>query len=124
MHVYRNSLAIAFGWLVVVNMVHAGFDHVVTFDESGIWNRNVQQAIEYGAIAAELTGAFWLGGDDPLGKTFWKAMDSSALGAISSEAMKHSKWRSDARHIRGYTLYIRIRPRPSSRLWTCAITRV
>jgi len=89
MHVYRNSLAIAFGWLVVVNMVHAGFDHVVTFDESGIWNRNVQQAIEYGAIAAELTGAFWLGGDDPLGKTFWKAMDSSALGAISSEAMKH-----------------------------------
>ena len=75
--------------LVAADVCYAGIDHRVSVDDSGIWNRNVQYAVEYGTIAAELTGAFWLGGDDPVGKTFWKAMDSSALGAISSEAMKH-----------------------------------
>ena len=53
-----------------------------------LWNRNVQRGVGCAVLATEVTGAFWLGGDDPLGKTFWQAMDSSALGVISSEAMK------------------------------------
>ena len=85
----RRFASIALGMLVAADVCYAGIDHRVSVDDSGIWNRNVQYAVEYGTIAAELTGAFWLGGDDPVGKTFWKAMDSSALGAISSEAMKH-----------------------------------
>lgn len=85
----RWLATVTFGLLVVVDVCHAGIDHRVAVDDSGIWNRNVQYAVEYGTIAAELSGAFWLGGDDPVGKTFWKAMDSSALGAISAEAMKH-----------------------------------
>jgi len=72
MRAYRTWLAAAtFGWLIVVDVAYAGLDHVVTFDDSGIWNRNVQRGVECAVLATEVTGAFWLGGDDPLGKTFW-----------------------------------------------------
>ena len=90
MHVARNWLvAVAFGALIVADVSHAGVDHLVGFDASGIWSRSVQKGVEYGVIATEVAGAFWLGGDDRVGKTFWQAIDSSTLGAISSEAMKH-----------------------------------
>lgn len=87
------------GWILGLFLFSAscaggGFDHVVQFDNSGIWNRNAQKAVEYGAIAAEIGGALWLGGEDRLGKTFWQAVDSSALGALSAEAMKHVFTRS------------------------------
>ena len=45
-------------------------------------------------IGGEIAGAVWLGGEDRLGKTFWQAIDSSALGAVSSEALKHIFTRS------------------------------
>jgi undecaprenyl-diphosphatase len=67
----------------------AGFDHLVEYDNSGIWKRSNQQALIYTLIGGEIAGAVWLGGEDRLGKTFWQAIDSSALGAVSSEAMKH-----------------------------------
>jgi undecaprenyl-diphosphatase len=89
------------GWLVWLlglflfsSSCAGGVDHVVSFDESGIWNRNVQKGVYYGVIAAEIGGALWLGGEDRLGKTFWQAVDSSALGALSAEAMKHVFTRS------------------------------
>ena len=66
-----------------------GIDRVVNFDQSGIWNRNIQKGLEYTMIGGEIAGALWLGGEDRLGKTFWQALDSSALAGISSEAMKH-----------------------------------
>ena len=74
--------------------VHAGggplgIDHILSYDNSGIWKRSNQQALIYTLIGGEVTGALWLGGEDRLGKTFWQAIDSSALGAVSSEAMKH-----------------------------------
>lgn len=134
----RRLATVTLGLLVGADVCHAGIDHRVAVDDSGIWHRNVQYAVEYGTIAAELAGAFWLGGDDPVGKTFWKAMDSSALGAISAEAMKHiftrarpsqtsdpnqwfqgsghyslSKRRSNARDIGRYAVHVRIWPRPS-----------
>lgn len=66
-----------------------GFDHVVTFDNSGIWHRSVQKAVLDTLVAGEIVGALWLGGEDRLGNTFWQAIDSSALGSLSAEAMKH-----------------------------------
>jgi undecaprenyl-diphosphatase len=51
----------------------AGIDHVVNFDQSGIWNRNIQKGLEYTLIGGEIAGALWLGGEDRLGKTFWQA---------------------------------------------------
>jgi undecaprenyl-diphosphatase len=66
-----------------------GIDHKLTYDDSGIWNRNIQKGLEYGSIAVVLGGAAWEGGDTRLGRTFWQAVDSSVLGAVSSEAAAH-----------------------------------
>ncbi len=71
-----------------------GTDHVVEYDNSGIWKRSNQQALIYTLVGGEIAGAIWLGGEDQLGKTFWQAIDSSALGAVTSEAMKHIFTRS------------------------------
>ena len=80
---------IAASLIVAARGTAAGIDHVVNFDQSGIWNRNIQKGLEYTLIGGEIAGALWLGGEDRLGKTFWQAIDSSALGGVSSEAMKH-----------------------------------
>jgi membrane-associated phospholipid phosphatase len=66
-----------------------GIDHRLNFDNSGIWNRNVQNALLYTLVGAEIVGAVWEGGETRLGRTFWQSIDSSAIGAVSSEAMKH-----------------------------------
>jgi membrane-associated phospholipid phosphatase len=71
-----------------------GIDHVLSYDDSGIWKRSNQQALLYTLIGGEVAGAVWLGGEDRLGKTFWQAIDSSAIGGISSEALKHVFTRS------------------------------
>ena len=42
------------------------------------------------AIVVELGGALWLGNDDPLGHTFWHAIDSSTIAGISSTALKYA----------------------------------
>ena len=66
-----------------------GIDHIVSYDNSGIWKRSNQQVLYYGLIGGEIAGAVWLGGEDRLGKTFWQAIDSSALGGVANEALKH-----------------------------------
>src|SRR5690349_8855673 len=66
-----------------------GFDHVVSFDNSGIWRRANQQILLDTLVAGEIAGALWLGGEDRLGRTFWQAIDSSALGSVTAEGMKH-----------------------------------
>ena len=71
-----------------------GIDHTVSEDNSGIWKRSNQQALVYTLIGGEIAGALWEGGETRLGKTFWHAIDSSALGAVTSEAMKHIFTRS------------------------------
>lgn len=74
--------------------VAGGIDHLVEFDDSGIWKRSNQTALVNLLIAGEVAGALWEGGDTRLGKTFWQSIDSSAIGALSSEAMKHIFTRS------------------------------
>jgi PAP2 superfamily protein len=71
-----------------------GIDHVVDYDNSGIWKRSNQQALIYTLIGGEVVGALWEGGETRLGKTFWQSIDSSAIGAVSSEALKHIFTRS------------------------------
>src|ERR1043166_7190661 len=81
--------------LVVGNCaLAAGIDHLVSYDASGIWKRSNQQILEYGLIGGEIAGALWQGGEDRLGKTFWQALDSSALGGITNAALKHIFTRS------------------------------
>jgi hypothetical protein len=76
---------------LVVSGAHAGgFDHEVAYDNSGIWNRNVQLALEYSVIATELGGALWLGSDNELGHTFWQTLDASAISAVAAQGMKYA----------------------------------
>jgi hypothetical protein len=83
--------------LLYATRAGAGFDHLFGYDNSGIWKRSNQQAPLSTLIGGEIAGAIWLDGEDRLGKTFWQAIDSSAPGAVSSEAIKHifTRARSD-----------------------------
>jgi undecaprenyl-diphosphatase len=65
-------------------------DHEVALDESGIWSRNVQLALEYSVIATELGGALWLGSENELGHTFWQTLDASAISAVAAQGMKYA----------------------------------
>jgi len=76
--------------LVVSGAYAGGFDHEVAYDNSGIWNRNVQLALEYSVIATSLAGSFWLGNDNELGHTFWQTLDASAISAVAAQGMKYA----------------------------------
>jgi hypothetical protein len=65
-----------------------GIDHVVTYDQSGIWARKYSEALEYGVIAAEVGGALWYGNDDELGHTFWQTIDASVISGLSADLLK------------------------------------
>lgn len=65
-----------------------GMDHPVAYDNSGIWKRSNQQVLLYGSIVAVAGGAIWLGDNDPLGDTFWRSVDSMAITAVGTQALK------------------------------------
>jgi len=71
-----------------------GIDHLVDYQNSGIWKRSNQTALLDLLIGGEIAGALWEGGETRLGKTFWQSIDSSVMGAVSSEAMKRIFTRS------------------------------
>jgi len=75
---------------VVSFAAHAGLDHKLAYDQSGIWNRNVQLAIEYSAVAVAAGGALWLGNDTELGHTFWQTVDAEAISAVAAQGMKYA----------------------------------
>jgi membrane-associated phospholipid phosphatase len=68
----------------------AGIDHLLPYDDSGIWNRNYQEALEYGLIVGEVAGGLWYGGETRLGRTFWQSIDASASAGIVAQVMKVS----------------------------------
>jgi acid phosphatase family membrane protein YuiD len=74
--------------LGAVSDCRAGIDHLVPYDDSGIWKRSNQEIVEYGLIAAEVGGALWEGGDSRLGKTFWRSIDSSVAAGLVAQVMK------------------------------------
>jgi len=67
-----------------------GIDHEWALDQSGVWARKYQTGLEVGVVAVEVGAAAWLGNDDPLGHTFWQAIDSTAISALSAQALKYA----------------------------------
>ncbi len=65
-----------------------GIDHRIAYDNSGIWNRNVQLDLEYATALSVIGGALWEGGDDRLGRTFWQSFDSMAFSVAAAQVMK------------------------------------
>jgi hypothetical protein len=67
---------------------HAGIDHEVPLDQSGIWARNYQTGLEYGVIAVEVAGGLWFGNDSQLGHSFWQSVDASVISGIGATILK------------------------------------
>ncbi|HYR35784.1 MAG TPA: phosphatase PAP2 family protein [Burkholderiales bacterium] len=83
----RNLLCLA-QLLLCVPAVHAGIDHPVPIDNSGIWARSNQNLLRYGALIGDIALAVWEGGETRLGKSAWQSIDSVALAGVTAEAGK------------------------------------
>jgi undecaprenyl-diphosphatase len=67
-----------------------GIDHELTYDNSGIWRRSNQEALEYGLIGGEVVGAIWEGGETRFGRTLWQSVDASAASGVVALGMKYA----------------------------------
>jgi membrane-associated phospholipid phosphatase len=67
-----------------------GLDHVVPYDDSGIWARKNQVALENLLIVGEVVGALWEGGETRFGRTLWQSVDSSAFAGVAAQVLKYS----------------------------------
>jgi membrane-associated phospholipid phosphatase len=65
-----------------------GIDHAVGYDDSGIWRRRNQVALEYGSALIVAGIALSEGNDSRLGHTAWQTVDSIVISAVAAEAMK------------------------------------
>ncbi|MBV8145504.1 MAG: phosphatase PAP2 family protein [Gammaproteobacteria bacterium] len=85
-----RATAAALLWLAAAPGARAGIDHLVPYDDSGIWKRSNQEVVEYGLIAIEVGGALWEGGESRLGGAFWTSIDSSVAAGVVAQVMKVS----------------------------------
>ncbi len=67
-----------------------GIDHRLHYDNSGIWKRGNQKALEYGTILTVGVGALAFGDQDKLGDTFWRSVDAIAVAGASTLVLKHA----------------------------------
>ena len=67
-----------------------GIDHEWTYDNSGIWKRSYQQALEYGLIGGEIAGGLWEGGETRFGRTLWQSIDASAASGVAALGLKYA----------------------------------
>jgi membrane-associated phospholipid phosphatase len=85
-------------WLLAAPTAYAGgglfgIDHELPLDQNGIWARNYQTGIEYGAIAVEVAGSLWFGNDTELGHTFWQTIDASTISGLAATVLKDATGR-------------------------------
>jgi hypothetical protein len=67
-----------------------GIDSRPAYDNAGIWKRNDQEIVEYGAPVVLALGALWEGGDDRLGKTLWQSIDSTVASGLVADGLKRA----------------------------------
>lgn len=67
-----------------------GIDHLVTYDDSGIWNRNYQKGLAMGAALTVIGGALFADNDSRIGHTFDQSLDSMLLTAATTTVMKYT----------------------------------
>lgn len=65
-----------------------GIDHQLNYDNSGIWKRGNQLALQNVLIAGEVVGAIWEGGESRFGRTCWQSIDSTVLSGVSAQVLK------------------------------------
>ena len=86
----RSSRVPLVAALLACNVSFAGGrDHKIDPpQDTGIWSRSNQLALQNLTIVTVVGGALWLGSDSGLGHTFWQSVDSSLLGAATAAVMK------------------------------------
>ncbi len=91
----KASCLVAAACLCGLSVPHAaraggplGIDHPVAYDDSGIWNRNVQKGVAAGVALTTVGGALFVDGDTRLGRTFDQSFDAMVLTAGTTSAMK------------------------------------
>lgn len=65
-----------------------GIDHRIAYDNSGIWARHNQKVLMGATIVTVVGGSLALGDQDKLGDTFWRSLDSMAVGSAVSQVAK------------------------------------
>jgi membrane-associated phospholipid phosphatase len=65
-----------------------GLDHVVPYDDGGIWARRNQTFLIGAMMAGEAGAALWQGGESRFGRTMWNSIDATLIGGASAQALK------------------------------------
>ena len=86
--IHRCSARLLFLLSLFSGCAHAGFDHELPLDQSGIWARKYQTGLENGVVALEIAGSLWYGNNDEIGHTFWQSVDSSVISALGALGLK------------------------------------
>lgn len=58
-----------------------GIDHRWSYDDSGIYRRQIQKNLLSLMVAGDVAGALWEGDQSRLGKTLWQSVDSTVLAS-------------------------------------------
>lgn len=85
----RAVLPIALGVFACDVSHGGGIDHKIDPpQDTGIWSRSHQEALQDFTIATVVGGALWFGSENGTGHTFWQSVDSTVLGAATAAVMK------------------------------------
>jgi undecaprenyl-diphosphatase len=67
-----------------------GIDHLVTYDDSGIWKRSYQKDLAMGAALTVIGGAIFADDDSRIGHTFDQSLDAMVLTGATTTVMKYA----------------------------------
>ena len=65
-----------------------GLDHLVPYDDHGIWARHNQILLLDAMLIGEAGAAAWEGGESRLGRTLWQSIDATVVAGATSEVLK------------------------------------
>jgi len=65
-----------------------GIDHKLPLDNSGIWSRDNQKAVELGSASLLVLGALYEGSESKLGKTYWQSIDAMVSADLTAALAK------------------------------------
>ena len=67
-----------------------GIDHLVTYDNSGIWKRSYQKDLAMGAALTVIGGALFADNDSRIGHTFDQSLDAMVLTGATTTVLKYA----------------------------------
>jgi undecaprenyl-diphosphatase len=65
-----------------------GIDHLVHYDNSGIWARHDQKLLAGATVLTVVGGSLALGDQHELGDTFWRSLDAMAVSSVIAQGAK------------------------------------